>query len=325
SKFRGLIAANQDLHRVLFHLIAHAVDVSFSNDVTVVQKHHAVRHHVDLMQDVRRDDQMKPFRGELAEQRDRFRAHHRIETVERLIENQYGRLVGDRLCQPDTLPHSFAVTCNLPIGSFQEIYAFERNVAQLVCTFAIVTMNHQERVDEFSAGHTSRKRIELRTVADSSEQLVRPVRRNSEKRNFASRRPQQPGHQIHQRRLPCSVWSDKTRDSRRDLNVDAIHAEYLAVELGDVVEDDELIRRTHFTTSYAFTFHDNTARQMAQTKNSMAHEHQSGGSINAISLTMSPSKSLIAMVPVTRSNKPKRPSVTLFIRAPRLRRLPHRV
>src|SRR6185503_10822042 len=268
---------------------------------------------------------MKSFRGELAEQRNRFRAHHRIETVERLVENQDNRLMGDRLCKPDTLPHSFAVTRDLSIGSFHEIHAFECNLAQFVRTFAIVTMDHQERVDKLSSCDTSRERIELRAVANFAEQFFRSICRNSQKRNRASRRPQQSGHQIHQRRLPCSVWPDQTRNPRRDLDVDSIHSQYLAVELGDVVEDDELIGRTHFTTSYAFTFHDKTARQMAQTKNSMAHEHHSGGSINIISLTTLSSKSLMAMVPVIRSNKPKRPSVTLFIRAPRLRRLPHRV
>ena len=41
-EFRRLIATNQDLHRMLFHLVAHAVNVAFGNDVTVVQQHHAV-------------------------------------------------------------------------------------------------------------------------------------------------------------------------------------------------------------------------------------------------------------------------------------------
>src|SRR5215216_5577569 len=100
---------------------------------------------------------MKSFSGELAEQRNCFRAHHRIETVERLIENQYGRLMGDRLCKPDTLSHSFAVTCNLSIGSFHETHAFQRNLAQIVRAFAIVTMDHQKRIDKLSSRHTSWK------------------------------------------------------------------------------------------------------------------------------------------------------------------------
>src|SRR5262249_48276888 len=115
-----------------------------------------------------------------------------------------------------------------------------------------------------------------------AKELFGLISANSEQRDRAARGPQQARHQIHQRRLPCSVWTDETRDARRDLQVDAVHSEYLAVELGDVIEDDELIsrnrHRTYRTTSYAFTRHDKIARQTAQITNSAAHEHHNGGS-----------------------------------------------
>ena len=41
-EFRRLIATNQDLHRMLFHLIAHAVNIAFGNDLTVIQQHDSV-------------------------------------------------------------------------------------------------------------------------------------------------------------------------------------------------------------------------------------------------------------------------------------------
>ena len=46
------VAANQDLHRVLFHLVAHPVDFALGHHIAVVQKHHRVGHHVDFVQDV---------------------------------------------------------------------------------------------------------------------------------------------------------------------------------------------------------------------------------------------------------------------------------
>src|ERR1043165_3456287 len=69
------------------------------------------------------------------------------------------------------------------------------------------------------------------------------IRGNAEQRDRPARWSQQSGHQVHQRRLPCPVWSNETRDAGRDLQIHAVHSEYLAVELGDVVEDDELIGR----------------------------------------------------------------------------------
>src|SRR4029450_4482945 len=48
----------------------------------------------------------------------------------------------------------------------------------------------------------------------------------------------QPGHQVHQRRLAGAVRPDQARDSRRDVQRDAVHAEHLAVELRDLVEYD---------------------------------------------------------------------------------------
>src|SRR6185312_1849111 len=114
--------------------------------------------------------------------------------------------------------------------------------------------------------HASRKRIELRAVTDFAKQSLGLVGRNTQKRDRAARWSQQSGHQVHQRRLPCSVWSNETRDAGRDLEVDSIHAEYLAVELGDVVEDDELSRHglSNHLVSFNFPVQD---REAGRTKN----------------------------------------------------------
>src|SRR5262245_62006212 len=116
---------------------------------------------------------MKSFGSELAKQRDRFGTHHRIETVKRLVENQHGWLVRNRLCEAYTLPHSFAVCRDFSIPGFQETDAFERNLAQLVCSLTIVAMDEEKRVDKLSSGHSSRERVKLRTVTNFAEQLFR--------------------------------------------------------------------------------------------------------------------------------------------------------
>src|SRR6185369_2368344 len=99
-------------------------------------------------------------------------------------------------------------------------------------------MDHQKRIDKLAPGYTSRKRIKLRTVAHFAKQSLGLIRWDTKKRDRSARRTQQAGHEVHQRRLPCSIRPNETRNAGRDLQVDSIHSEYLAIKLGDVVEDD---------------------------------------------------------------------------------------
>src|SRR5436190_16334291 len=84
----GMIAANQNLHRVLFHLVADAMDVSFRHDIAVIEQDDEVRHHVHFVQDVTRNNQVHPFRGQFSEQSDDLSPHHRIKSIQGFIENQ---------------------------------------------------------------------------------------------------------------------------------------------------------------------------------------------------------------------------------------------
>src|SRR5262245_56801668 len=65
--------------------------------------------------------------------------------------------------------------------------------------------------------------------------------RNSQERNLAAGWSQQTSHEIHDGRLPCSVGSDQTGNSGCDLQIHPVHTEDLSIELGDVIEDDQLI------------------------------------------------------------------------------------
>jgi hypothetical protein len=77
----------------------------------------------------------------------------------------------DRLRQTNALSHALAVGRDFSIPGFDETDAFERNLAQLVCSLAIETVDQQKRIDKLASGHTSRKRIKLRAVADFAKQL----------------------------------------------------------------------------------------------------------------------------------------------------------
>src|SRR5258708_7036003 len=74
---RGAIAADQHLHGLLADFLAYAADLAFGDDVSVGEEDHLVRNHVDFVQDVTGDDQVAPFGGVLAKQRDGFGADQR--------------------------------------------------------------------------------------------------------------------------------------------------------------------------------------------------------------------------------------------------------
>ena len=159
---RRLVAANQHLHRMLdIHLVTHAVNGALGHHVTIVQEHYAIRHHVHFVQDMTRDDQVQSFGGQLPEQGNRLRADNRIESIQRLIQNQYRRLMCYRLRQAHALAHAFAVGADAAIGGRNQIDALQSFRGQFVSFLACKTGNHQKRFDEFAARQSARKRIKL--------------------------------------------------------------------------------------------------------------------------------------------------------------------
>ena len=89
---RRLIAANQNLHRMLdIHFVAHAVNRAFRHDITIVQQHNPIGHHVHFVQNVARNDQVHSIGSKLFEERDRFRSDHRIEAIER-FDDDWGQV-----------------------------------------------------------------------------------------------------------------------------------------------------------------------------------------------------------------------------------------
>src|SRR6185436_7519769 len=78
--------------------------------------------------------------------------------------------------------------------------------------------------------------IELSAVSNFAEELFGLIGRRTQDCNPTARGPEQAGHQIHERRFPCAIRTDKTRYARAKAQVHAIDSEYLSVKLGDVVK-----------------------------------------------------------------------------------------
>ncbi len=113
----------------------------------------------------------------------------------------------------------------------------------------------QVEVDEVPPLHAAREALVLRAVADDAEQLLGLVGGEAEHVDSPLGRPQQAGHQVHQRRLARAVGPDERGDAAADREVDPVDAEHLAVELRDVLEQDAVVAAhrdaAHRTTSSA--------------------------------------------------------------------------
>ena len=101
---------------MLLHLAAHPADVALGDDIPRRKDDDAIREHVDLVQDVAADDQVEAVVGPGSEQADDVGAGERIETVERFVQHEYRRLMGDSLGQLDPLAHALRVSRDLAVG-----------------------------------------------------------------------------------------------------------------------------------------------------------------------------------------------------------------
>ena len=102
----GVVAADQNLHRLLFHFAAHALNFPFGHHIALAQQDHLVGNRIHLVQDMAGHDHVAPILTPFAEERDGFGAGHGVETVERLVEHQYRRIPEQCCCDPETLAHA---------------------------------------------------------------------------------------------------------------------------------------------------------------------------------------------------------------------------
>ena len=100
----------------------------------------------------------RPSSPHCLKQRDGFGAGHGIEAVERLVEHQHGRAVGDGLRQFDALPHAFAVSGDGAVGGFGHGNTLEGFLGQLGGFGLDHAVHQQERIDELVAGEAFRER-----------------------------------------------------------------------------------------------------------------------------------------------------------------------
>src|SRR5262249_34389364 len=94
----------------------------------------------------------------------------RVQTIERLIENQHARIMGHGGGQLDSLAHAFAVTGDILARGIGDSASLERPPRCLPGIFGAVAMQRQLGNQEGISGETFWKRVELRAISHKTKQ-----------------------------------------------------------------------------------------------------------------------------------------------------------
>jgi len=122
------------------------------------------------VEDVAREDHEPALVGELPEEGDGLGARHGIETVERLVEDEDPRIVGQRLREADALAHPLAVGGHLAPRGIGQIGPLDRGGGPLLRLGARQAVQPQQGRHEAEAGHARGERVVLGAVPDRSEE-----------------------------------------------------------------------------------------------------------------------------------------------------------
>ena len=165
---------------MIVDLLANLANLSLCNNVAAAHQHDAVGDAIDFLQNMAGNDHVHPLLGNRFEERDRFRASHRIKAVERFVENQHGRMMRNGLSQANALSHPFAVARHFAPCHLRHSGAFQGFACELRCLVAAKTMKPQRPINEVVAIRSRREGIKLRAVSDLPEELDRLLRCKAE-------------------------------------------------------------------------------------------------------------------------------------------------
>ena len=185
------------------------------------------------------------------------------------------------LRQLDALPHAFAIPGDFAARRFRHTHALNGFPGEIFGFSVRATIQAQIGIDELVAGESFGERIELRAVADVAEKLFRIVGPDAEHADVAARWPDQAGHEVHQRGLTGTVGSNQTGDAGRNGKIDAVNAQHVSIEFGDILKHHSIVRAHQRTTSNARTFLAKSARQMPHITSNATQAPATGMSIRA--------------------------------------------
>ena len=150
------------------HRVADRMVATGGREPAVDEHDHALGQPLDLVQDVRADDDRAALRAELLEQRDEVQALDRVGAVQRLVEHEHVRIAHE--CGRDlrALPHALAERVDPPVGDVQH-----RDRAQRVLGRGAVgdAVEVGDVADELARGEPTRHRFVLGHEREPAEHV----------------------------------------------------------------------------------------------------------------------------------------------------------
>ena len=233
--------------RAVRHQAADLAVVAGRRQPAGMDDQHLLGEALDLLEDVRREQDRAACRGHRPEQLDHVEALPRVHAVERLVEQQDLRVVDEGAGDLDPLAHALRVRPDRAPGRRLEIDGRDRagrgrgGVRQAV--------ERGAHLDELAPGQEVVDRLALRHEPDGPvHDRISPCGLPGDQ-HPPGRRPQEPGKHVQDRRLAGAVGAEQARDARPEREADVVDGDDVAVPARDVVELDR--RRSPAAEAFA--------------------------------------------------------------------------
>ena len=205
------------------------------DDLPALDDHDRIADPLDLLEVVRRDDDMDAeLRADAADQREHLCPLHRVEPVGRLVEEDELGVVGDRGGELDPLPLAGGHRADRAEPLLAEPHQPERVVGALDRGTARQQVHLGEVPHEVGRGQLGGQVVVLGRVADARPHLDARLRRIlAEHAQLAAVARAEPEDQRDEGRLAGAVRAEQPGDAGADLHVDAGERDRAAVALHD--------------------------------------------------------------------------------------------
>src|SRR5467141_321452 len=236
--------------RVLVNQQTDRMNVARRDRLAVVNEHDVVRNALDLVQDMRRHEDVAALLGEIRDRSKDLDAGHRIGARQGLVQDEHLRIMGEGLCELRPLSHPATVRPRGTVRGACQADNLERVGRRLRGLVRGHPVETEERFDELLAAEPAIQLVVLRAIAEASLQRDVVPRILPEETHVALIRVELADEQFEQRALARAVRPDEDRDSRTERGGERVESEDLPVPLRDARSLDDTAQPE--TTSTAF-------------------------------------------------------------------------
>ena len=224
--------------RVGVDQVADLADVAEGDEPAAVDQHDLPREGLDLVEHVARDQDRPARPAELEDQVDQLAAGDRVGAGEGLVEEEHPGVMDQRLGQLGPLPHPLRVSADGPVGVLGHADLLEDPLRGGPRAPTAQAGERAAGGQELAPGHPLEEGVLLGAESDQPVQpgvVPGPV---PEHPHLALAGPELAGRQLQERALARAVGPEQARDAGRQPERQVVHADHVAIPLGDAAKLD---------------------------------------------------------------------------------------